>query len=49
MIGSNREAVTRAFARLRDLGAVDTRRRYIHVEDIETLRKAAEDVYLQEP
>jgi CRP/FNR family transcriptional regulator, cyclic AMP receptor protein len=49
MIGSNREAVTRAFARLRDLGAVDTRRRYIHVEDTETLRKAAEDVYLQEP
>ncbi len=49
MIGSNREAVTRAFARLRDLGAVDTRRCYIHVEDIETLRKAAEDVYLQEP
>ena len=49
MIGSNREAVTRAFARLRDLGAVDTRRRYIHVEDIETLRKAAEDVYLQKP
>jgi CRP/FNR family cyclic AMP-dependent transcriptional regulator len=49
MIGSNREAVTRAFARLRNLGAVDTRRRYIHVEDIETLRKAAEDVYLQEP
>jgi CRP/FNR family transcriptional regulator, cyclic AMP receptor protein len=48
MIGSNREAVTRAFARLRNLGAVDTRRRYIHVEDIETLRKAAEDVYLQE-
>jgi len=41
MIGSHREAVTRAFARLRDLGAVDTRRRYIHVEDIETLRKAA--------
>ena len=49
MIGSNREAVTRAFARLRNLGAVDTRRRYIHVEDIETLRKAAEDVYLEEP
>ncbi len=49
MIGANREAVTRAFARLRDLGAVDTRRRYIHVEDIETLRKAAEDVHLQEP
>ena len=48
MIGANREAVTRAFARLRDLGAVETRRRYIHVEDIEILRKAAEDVHLQE-
>jgi CRP/FNR family transcriptional regulator, cyclic AMP receptor protein len=48
MIGANREAVTRAFARLRDLGAVETRRRYIHVEDIQTLRKAAEDVSLQE-
>ena len=49
MIGANCEAVTRAFARLRDLGAVETRRRYKHVEDMETLRKAVEDVYLQEP
>src|SRR5215213_11786521 len=49
MIGANREAVTRAFAWLRDLGAVETRRRYIHVGDIETLRKAAEDIHFQEP
>jgi CRP/FNR family transcriptional regulator len=43
MIGANREAVTRAFARLREVGAVETRRRYIHVEDIELLRAAAEE------
>jgi CRP/FNR family transcriptional regulator, cyclic AMP receptor protein len=43
MIGANREAVTRAFARLRELGAVEVRRRYVHVEDIEKLRRATED------
>jgi len=43
MIGANREAVTRAFATLREAGAVEVRRRYIHVEDIETLRRAARD------
>jgi CRP/FNR family transcriptional regulator, cyclic AMP receptor protein len=43
MIGANREAVTRAFAWLREAGAVQTRRRYIHVENIETLQAAAED------
>jgi CRP/FNR family transcriptional regulator len=43
MIGANREAVTRAFARLREVGAVETKRRYIHVEDIETLKAAAEN------
>src|ERR671917_1923713 len=43
MIGANREAVTRAFARLREVGAVETRRRYIYVEDIELLRAAAEE------
>src|ERR671917_1124663 len=42
MIGANREAVTRAFARLREAGAVETKRRYIHVENIETLKAAAE-------
>src|SRR3712207_5547458 len=46
MIGANREAVTRAFARLRELSAVQTKRRYIHVENekIEVLKAAAEDV-----
>jgi CRP/FNR family transcriptional regulator, cyclic AMP receptor protein len=43
MIGANREAVTRAFAWLREVGAVETKRRYIHVENIETLRAAADD------
>ena len=43
MIGANREAVTRAFTWLREVGVVETRRRYIHVENIETLKAAAED------
>src|SRR3712207_1152514 len=43
MIGANREAVTRAFAWLREAGAVETKRRYIHVDNIETLQAAAED------
>jgi CRP/FNR family transcriptional regulator, cyclic AMP receptor protein len=43
MIGADREAVTRDLARLREVGAVETRRRYIHVENIETLQAAAED------
>ena len=43
MIGANREAVTRAFARLREAGAAETKRRYIHVENIETLKAAAEN------
>jgi CRP/FNR family transcriptional regulator, cyclic AMP receptor protein len=43
MIGANREAVTRAFAWLREVGAVEIKRRYIHVENIETLKAAAED------
>lgn len=45
MIGANREAVTRAFARLRETGTVEVRRRYIHVKDIEALRRAAEDSF----
>jgi CRP/FNR family transcriptional regulator, cyclic AMP receptor protein len=48
MIGAKREAVTRAFARLRELGAVNVKRRYVHVEDIETLRKATEDGFFRE-
>lgn len=41
MIGANREAVTRAFGRLQDSGAVQVRRRIIHVEDVEALERAA--------
>lgn len=48
MIGANREAVTRAFATLREAGALEVVRRYIHVENIEALRKASEDNSPQE-
>jgi CRP/FNR family transcriptional regulator len=44
MIGANREAVTRAFARLQDTGAVELKRRRIHVRDLELLREAAQIV-----
>jgi CRP/FNR family transcriptional regulator, cyclic AMP receptor protein len=41
MIGANREAVTRAFAKLQDEGAVELRRRLIYISDIEALRRLA--------
>lgn len=41
MIGANREAVTRAFGQLQDERAVELRRRYVYVKDIEAVRKAA--------
>jgi CRP/FNR family cyclic AMP-dependent transcriptional regulator len=41
MIGANREAVTRAFGLLQDEGAVELRRRLIHVRDLETLGQMA--------
>jgi CRP-like cAMP-binding protein len=41
MIGANREAVTRAFGRLQDEGALQIRRRLIYVEDVEALESAA--------
>jgi CRP/FNR family transcriptional regulator len=41
MVGANREAVTRAFGRLQDEGAVQLRRRLIYVEDLEALERAA--------
>ncbi len=47
MIGTNREAVTRAFSRLREAAAVQTRRRYIHVEDLEILKEATEDDFFR--
>jgi CRP/FNR family cyclic AMP-dependent transcriptional regulator len=48
MIGANREAVTRALARLRESGALSVRRRYIHVEDIDILKRATEDDFFRE-
>jgi CRP/FNR family transcriptional regulator, cyclic AMP receptor protein len=41
MIGANREAVTRAFGRLQDEGAVQIRRRTIYVNDVDALERAA--------
>ena len=41
MIGAKREAVTRAFGRLQDEGAVELRRRLIYIKDIEELRRIA--------
>jgi CRP/FNR family transcriptional regulator, cyclic AMP receptor protein len=41
MIGANREAVTRAFGHLQDEGALQMRRRFIYVEDVEALESAA--------
>jgi CRP/FNR family transcriptional regulator, cyclic AMP receptor protein len=43
MIGTNREAVTRAFSRLQDEGIVELRRRLIYVPDVEALKRAAEE------
>jgi CRP/FNR family transcriptional regulator, cyclic AMP receptor protein len=42
MVGSNREAVTRAFGRLRKVGAVKLRNRRIVVTDAEALNRLAE-------
>jgi CRP-like cAMP-binding protein len=41
MIGANREAVTRAFGRLQDEGALQIRRRLIYVQDVEALERVA--------
>ncbi len=41
MIGANREAVTNAMTQLRVSGALTTRHRYIHVTDVNALKKAA--------
>jgi len=42
MVGSNREAVTRAFGVLRKAGAVETNDRQIYVTDADTLERLAE-------
>jgi CRP/FNR family transcriptional regulator, cyclic AMP receptor protein len=41
MVGSNREAVTRALGRLRQAGAVETRNRRIYVTDADALERLA--------
>ncbi len=41
MIGAGRVAVSRAFAGLREAGAVEQRRRLLHVVDMEALERAA--------
>jgi CRP/FNR family transcriptional regulator, cyclic AMP receptor protein len=41
MVGSNREAVTRAFGRLRKAGAVEVRDRHIYVTDAYALERIA--------
>lgn len=43
MIGSTRASTTRAVALLREKGVIETRRRYIHVGDLETLEAATHD------
>jgi CRP/FNR family transcriptional regulator, cyclic AMP receptor protein len=48
MIGANREAITRAFGLLQDQGAVELRRRLIHIKDMEALRRAAGYPYPQD-
>jgi CRP/FNR family transcriptional regulator, cyclic AMP receptor protein len=42
MVGSNREALTRAVGRLRKAGAVEVRNRRIHVTDADALERLAE-------
>lgn len=41
MIGSKRETVTRAFGQLQELGAIELKRRKIHIQDMETLERTA--------
>jgi len=47
MIGANREAVTRAFGRLQDEGALQIRRRLIYVDDVQALERAAGRLLLE--
>jgi CRP-like cAMP-binding protein len=44
MVGTNREAITRAFGNLQDEGIVELRRRLIYVPDVEALRRRADAV-----
>lgn len=42
MIGSKRVAATRAFTKLKEAGALELKRRYIFVRDVEALKRIAE-------
>ena len=46
-IGANRASTTRALRQLREAGAVQTKDRYILVEDIEVLKEATEDGFFR--
>jgi CRP/FNR family transcriptional regulator len=41
MLGSNREAVTRAFSGLQEAGAIEVRKRRVYVRDFDALRRSA--------
>jgi CRP-like cAMP-binding protein len=41
MIGSNREAVTRAFAGLQEAGAIEVKGQRVYVRDLDALRRSA--------
>jgi CRP/FNR family transcriptional regulator, cyclic AMP receptor protein len=47
MIGSTRASVTRAIATLRGSGVIETKRRYIHVEELEALELATHDSFYE--
>ena len=49
IIGSKRETVTKAFTLLQRAGAVELKRRRIHVKDIEALKSAARQEPLSKP
>jgi DNA-binding transcriptional regulator YhcF (GntR family) len=42
MIGAGRVTVSKAFAELREAGAVEQRDRLLHIVDLEALERAAE-------
>ncbi len=42
MVGSNREAITRAFGKLRKAGTVEIRGRHIYLTDADALQRLAE-------
>jgi CRP/FNR family transcriptional regulator, cyclic AMP receptor protein len=41
MVGSNREAVTRAFAGLQEVGAIEVKERRVYARDFNALRRSA--------